>query len=343
MVVMGPEQFEFDLPPEIVTTTTGRVSDMNAPMVAAGGSMKQDVKRQSDRESDSVPESNYQTARHYLGQFVSVAGLRLHYVSKGSGKPVVFIHGNPGSHQDFSATMLGELSGSYRVIAFDRPGHGYSERQNGTSVTVEVQAGLVREALKQLSIERPIIVGHSWGGALALAMASQGQEDLSGLVLLAPAAYPSNTPQWWTLFLHLPVLGKVFLRALTPLVGRTIVRDSLKDAYHPQPIQEDYVQAAEVLWTRPEQVMACASDDRSLDASLKSLSKRYSELRLPVVIVTGDSDLLVKPEENAHRLHQTIPGAELIKLSNAGHQIPQTQPRSVIEAVEITSALAAQR
>src|SRR2546428_678143 len=71
------------------------------------------------------------SARHYLGQFVSVNGQRLHYVSKGLGRPVVFIHGNPGSHQDYSMGLLGRVAQSYRAFAFDRPGHGYSERHNG--------------------------------------------------------------------------------------------------------------------------------------------------------------------------------------------------------------------
>jgi pimeloyl-ACP methyl ester carboxylesterase len=298
---------------------------------------QENVKRQLDQETDSDREATQQATRHYLGQFVSVDGLRLHFVSKGAGRPVVFIHGNPGSHQDFSRTVLGDVSETYRAVAFDRPGHGYSERHNGATVTVEVQARLLRDALEQLSIERPIIVGHSWGGAVALAMALEDQENLAGLVLLAPAAYPGDTTQWWTTLPHLPFLGNLLLKTLTPLLGRTIVRDSLKDAYHPQPVQADYVQAAEALWTRAEQIRACASDDRSLDGSLKVLSERYSEIRLPVVIVTGDSDLLVKPEEHACRLQRSVSGSQLMRLEGVGHQIPQTRPESVIEAIEMVA------
>lgn len=334
------ERSVLEIAPEIETRVAGPLSQACGPLIARGVNVNQEnVKRQFDQGIDADRESTEQPARHYLGQFVSVDGLRLHFVSRGVGKPIVFIHGNPGSHQDFSTAMEGCVSESQRVVSFDRPGHGYSERHNGTSVTVEVQARLLREALKQLSIERPIIVGHSWGGAVALAMALQGQQDLAGLVLLAPAAYPGDSAQWWTVLPHVPWLGNFFLKTLTPLIGRRIVRDSLKDAYHPQPVQEDYLQAAEVLWTRPEQIRACASDDRSLDASLKSLSERYPELGLPVVIVTGDSDLLVKPDEHACRLHRSISGSKLIRLKGAGHQIPQTRPESVIEAIEMVSSL----
>ena len=313
----------------------------SGPMIASHSAMNHENLNREIDEQAAGADPAAENARHYFGQFVSVNGLRLHYVSKGSGQPVVFIHGNPGSHQD-SMTVLGEVSRSYRAFAFDRPGHGYSERSDGISTTVEVQARLLRDALRGLAIEKPLIVGHSWGGALALAMALEHEEELSGLVLLAPAAYPSDA-QWWTTLLHVPVLGDLFLKALTPLIGRRIIKDSLKDAYHPEPVQEDYLQAAELLWTRPDRVKACANDDRSLERSLKSLSGRYAEIRLPVVIVTGDSDLLLKPEDQANRLHQTIRDSKLIRLAQTGHQIPQTHPESVVEAIEIAWALAAHR
>jgi pimeloyl-ACP methyl ester carboxylesterase len=296
---------------------------------------QENVRRQWDQGNAAARQFPEPVIRHYFGQFVCADGLRLHFVSKGAGRPIVFIHGNPGSHQDFSPNLLGELSESYRAVAFDRPGHGYSERPSGAAVTVEVQARILSGALKQLSIERPIIVGHSWGGAVALAMALEGQDDLAGLVLLAPAAYPGDAAPWWTVLPHVPLLGNLFLKTLTPIVGRRIVRSSLKEAYHPQLVQEDYAQAAAALWTRPPQIRACTSDDRSLDGSLTLLSERYPEIRLPVVIVTGDSDLLVRPEEHASRLHQSISGSKLIRLGGVGHQIPQTRPESVIEAIEM--------
>ena len=332
------QQSEAQLAPETETRVAPRILEAGDPLIAKRVNMNQEtVKRQLEQGLDSDQPANQPAARPYFGQFVSVDGLRLHFVSRGAGRPVVFIHGNPGSHQDFSQAVLGDVSESYRTVAFDRPGHGYSDRHEGTKVTVEVQARLLRDALKQLSIERPIVVGHSWGGAVALAMALAGQDDLAGLVLLAPAAYPGDTAQWWTVLPHFPLLGNFFLKTLTPLLGRWIVRGSLRDAYHPQPIQEDYAQAAEALWTKPTQIKACASDDRSLDASLKSLSERYAELGLPVVIVTGDMDLLVRPEEHACRLHQSIPGSKLIRLPGAGHQIPQTRPESVRDAIEMVS------
>ena len=275
------------------------------------------------------------------GQFVSVDGLKLHYVSKGSGRPVVLIHGNPGSHQDYSLAVLGQVAQSFRALAFDRPGHGYSERHDGLKATVEVQARLLRDSLQKLSIEKPLLVGHSWGGALALAAAIEYEDELSGLVLLAPAAYPSDSSEWWSILPFIPLLGNLFVKTLTCLFGPGMVRDGLRKAYHPEPVQEDYLQLAEALWTRPEQVRACAYDEKTLSASLRVLRQHYAEIRLPVVIVTGDSDLVLKPDEHARPLHRTIPGSKLVVLPRTGHQIPQTRPESVIEAIEIAWELTA--
>jgi len=277
------------------------------------------------------------------GHFVSVGGLNLYYVSAGSGRPVVLIHGNPGSHQDYTMALFDKLSRSFRVIAFDRPGHGWSERDDSFATTVETQATLIREALTKLSIRKPILVGHSWGGSLALAAAVAYEDELSGIVLLAPAAYPNVSLEWWSLIPGIPVLGKFFVHTLTPLIGRAVVKVNLKEAYYPQAVQENYAQQSAEMWIRQEQIRAYAYDERTLRSSLKILSSRYSDLQLPVVIVTGSDDLLLEPEKHAYPLHRTIKCSELVVLPETGHQLPQTCPDSVIDAIETAWRLADQR
>jgi len=190
------------------------------------------------------------------------------------------------------------------------------------------------EALKQLGVRRAILVGHSWGGSLALAAAVAYPEELSGIVLLAPAAYPSVRVEWWSRFPRVPVLGQFVVHTLTPLIGRAIVRTSLKEAFHPQPLQEDYAEQSAGMWTTPGRVSACAYDERTLRSSLRALSPRYCDIQLPVVIVTGSADLLLAPQEHAYQLHKTIKGSELVVLPETGHQLPQTRPDSVIDAVK---------
>ena len=273
-------------------------------------------------------------ANHFHRQTVVVDGRSLSYVSAGSGRPVVLIHGNPGSHQDYTLAVVERLSQSYHVVAFDRPGHGYSERHDSVQTTVEIQARIICDALQKLAVEQPVLVGHSWGGSLVLAAAVAYGKNLSGIVLLAPAAYPSVPVEWWSLVPHVPLIGKFVVNTLTPFLGRAIVRKSLRQAYDPQDVQHEYAEQAAEMWLRPERIKASAYDDRTLRASLKVLSPRYGEIEMPVVIVTGSADRLLDPNEHAYPLQKTIRNSKLIVLPATGHQLPQTQPDAVISAID---------
>jgi pimeloyl-ACP methyl ester carboxylesterase len=204
--------------------------------------------------------------------------MTLNYIRAGSGRPVVLIHGNPGSYYDYTLAVFGRLSQSYSVVAFDRPGHGYSERHDSVQTTVEVQALIIRDALQKLSLGKPVLVGHSWGGSLVLAAAVAYGKDLAGIVLLAPAAYPSVSIEWWPLFPHVPLIGNFIVNTLTPLLGRAMVRKSLKRAYDPQEVQKDYVEQSLELWMRPDQIRACAYDERTLSRSLTILIEHYRRI-----------------------------------------------------------------
>ena len=271
---------------------------------------------------------------HYQRQSVVVDGVALNYVSAGSGRPVVLIHGNPGSHEDYTLALFERLIQSYYVIAFDRPGHGYSERHDSVHTTVEVQAGIIHDALKQLAIEKPVLVGHSWGGSLVLATAVAYGKDLSGIVLLAPAAYPSIRVEWWSLLPRVPLLGEFVVNRLTPFLGRAFVRKSLKQAYDPQAVQHEYAEQSAEMWMRPDHIRACAYDERTLAASLKVLSQYYSDIEMPVVIVTGSADRLLDPNEHAYPLQKAIKNSRLVVLPETGHQLPQTRPDAVIAAID---------
>ena len=267
-------------------------------------------------------------------KFVEVDGSRLHFVIKGHGQPIVLIHGNPGSCQDWGR-LYGPVSERYCAFAFDRPGHGHSERPNHRDITVEVQAEMLHSALKELGVERPILVGHSWGAALVLAFALEFPNELSGAVLLAPAAYEgddgvsflSKIPGW-------PIIGDVVNFIFTPLLSAWLVRSDLTKAFAPDSVPGNYMRHALTDWTRPKKVKWYSIDDALFNESIPKLTPRYSEIGVPVAIVTGDSDQIVPPDENAHRLSETLPDAELLILAKAGHQIQFTRPEAVMRAVD---------
>ena len=115
------------------------------------------------------------------GQFVTVAGLRLHYLRRGEGRGplLVLLHGSEGFLQDFDA-IFDALSPRYDVIAFDRPGHGYSDSPSLRDCAPDRQADLIYQALQQLGIKQPLLVGHSWSGALLLSYALNYPDEVAG-------------------------------------------------------------------------------------------------------------------------------------------------------------------
>ena len=267
-------------------------------------------------------------------EFVNVNGANLHFVIRGTGQPIVLIHGNPGSCHDWSR-LYGMLADHYCMFAFDRPGHGHSDRPNpGRSVTVSMQADLLRSALNQLQVKDPILVGHSWGGALALLYALRFQQEISGLVLLAPAAYPSGDGvSFLSKLPALPVVGDVLNFIFTPILSAWLVRTDLAKAFAPDKIPATYLRHTLAEWTRPKKVKWYSVDDALLESSLPATSLRYTNLTIPVEIITGDADLIVSPQENAHRLHESLANSRLTVLERTGHQVPFTRPDAVVEAI----------
>jgi pimeloyl-ACP methyl ester carboxylesterase len=280
---------------------------------------------------------------HSSSQFATVDGTRLHFLIEGTGSPVVLIHGNPGSAKDWTR-LFDPLAVRHKIVAFDRPGHGQSQRPRHGDTTVEVQASLLHDALKQFHIVRPIIVGHSWGGALALVYAITYPKEVAGLVLLAPAAYESQDDDGFLAGLPaVPVIGDAANYVLTPLLAATVVRSNLKKAFSPDPVPPGYERTVLSEWTTPKKVKAYAQDSASLNSTLKKLSPRYSEITVPVSILTGDSDLIVSGKENAERLHAELPKSNLIVLSKTGHELPVNRSQAVVDEIEKVQRLSRNR
>ena len=155
------------------------------------------------------------------------------------------------------------------------------------------------------------------------------------MVLLAPAAYESDDGvSFLTKLPALPVIGDMINFIFTPLLGASVVREDLQKAFSPDKVPKRYLRHVLSEWTRPRKVKWYSVDDALLNTSLPKFTARYAEIRVPVVIVTGDSDQIVPAEENAHRLYRALPQAELVVLEKTGHQIPFTRPGAVVAAIE---------
>lgn len=269
------------------------------------------------------------------GQFITVEGIRLHYVVKGTGQPVVLLHGNPGFLQDYSVIVSNLASANFQAIAFDRPGHGLSQKSPRRLANPEAQATLLHEALIKLGISKPILVGHSLGGTLALNYVLKFPDEVSGVVLLAPAAYPEHDGfSFQNLLVQVPLLSSILIKVFKPYIHKQIKR-GLECAFAPAGVPPQYLELAQSLWANSTSVRATIADDHARQVRLREVSGSYQTIHLPVAIVTGDADRIVNPVTDAYPLHQAIKGSRLAVLPHTGHEIPQSDPSAVVEAIEL--------
>src|SRR5215470_6070325 len=275
-------------------------------------------------------------------RYLEIEKTKLHLVLGGTGRQtVVMLHGNAGDIQDFEYGVAKLLSKSYRVIGFDRPGHGKSERPSSKAASVEYQARMLHETLQNLGVNNAILLGHSWGASLAMCYALKYPAETAGLVLLAPAAFPDTDPNpLLRAVVKTPLIGDLSLMFAKTLMGDDRLRHELERAFYPQPVPEDYLKIATSTWLGRKQLRAYLEDEWSLNNNLRRMSGHYGELRMPVVIVTGDQDQVVAPKENAYRLKEAIPQAQIVELKGAGHEIPLTRPDGVYSALKLISTVA---
>jgi pimeloyl-ACP methyl ester carboxylesterase len=268
------------------------------------------------------------------GSFVGVGKLRIHYLERpGSGVPVVLIHGLPGTAEDFNAVT--PLLAGHRTIAIDRPGFGYS---SGGYVPFERQLEALDELLHTLHIVRPILVGHSYGGTIALGFAERHPSEVRGLVLVDAAAAGLHLSTFVTAqahlvkFLQLPVIRQIANATFAQLLVTMSVNQGDSEAFHPQPVNAAHRRRLlEINMTRGN-LEAFAGEQLAANGVVAQIDKRLAAIAVPAVVIQGAEDQLVKPVYG-HRLAAALHDARL-QLVPGGHMAPYTHPAAVATAVQ---------
>jgi|TARA_R100000501_G_scaffold17610_2_gene33080 pimeloyl-ACP methyl ester carboxylesterase len=269
------------------------------------------------------------------GDFVEVDGIRLHYVDRGSGAPVVLLHGNGVTLQDFEASeVLALAAADHRVLAFDRPGFGYSDRPRSIIWTPRAQARLIAAALAKLGVEKAVVVGHSWGALVALAMALDHPERVSGLVLLSGYYYATGRPDVYPFSVPaIPLVGDLMAHTISPLSGALLGPAMVKASFAPAPISEKFEDFPLSLTFRPFQIRATAADTAMMVPAASGLSRRYSELGVPVITMAGKGDLIAHVDKHAERLAGEVSGSDLRIVPDQGHLFHYAVPEQVVAAI----------
>ena len=275
-----------------------------------------------------------------VGRFVDVGEARLHYIERGLGTPVVLLHGNGTMAIDFDLSGVLDLAAAHhRVVAFDRPGYGHSTRPRGRIWSPRAQAELLVEAFSKLGIERPVVVGHSWGTLVALAMGLDHPARVRSLVLVSGYYFPTLRLDVPLLSPPgIPVLGAFLRHTVSPLLGSALWPAFMRRLFGPGPVPRRFLRFPKWMSLRPSQLRAEAAESALMVPAAAALSRRYGDLRVPVFILAGAEDRYVDARQSM-RVAKAVPNGELRLLSGMGHMLHYFAPRKVIAAIEAASRL----
>ncbi|MCY7338359.1 MAG: alpha/beta hydrolase [Sphingomonas bacterium] len=266
------------------------------------------------------------------GRMVEVDGQQLHVAEEGAGPPLLLIHGLGGQMRNFSRDLVDDLARDYRVIRVDRPGSGYSPRAAGTSADLRTQARLIAGLIDELGLEKPWLVGHSLGGALALTVAVLHPDKVGGLLLIAPVSQP------------VAEVSKVFKRLMVPPRMRGVIAHSIavpmailtsqavmSEVFGPEPVPEDFaVAGGGALGMRPSAFIGASADLAEAGTGMEDVVAGYADLTLPTHILFARGDALLDYRDHGERTAREIPGARLT-LVEGGHMLPFTQARETAQ------------
>lgn len=297
-------------------------------------------------------EARAEAAHPPVGQMIEVDGVPVHVWIKGSGPDLVLIHGASGNLRDFTMHLTERLTDSYRVITFDRPGLGWTGRLpgfggawNARAETPFEQAALLQRAADQLDVQNPIVLGHSFGGAVTLAWALSRPDQTAGLVLVGAVSEPWEgdlgllyqvTSSAWG--------GALVVPMATAFLSESYVQGSIEAIFAPQPAPKGYAQhVAASLTLRRESTRANAQQVNNLLPHVVEMQKQYGKLTMPIELVHGDADTIVPAHVHAQRFAREVPSASLTLLPGVGHMPQHTNPKDVVDAITRVAARAGLR
>lgn len=282
------------------------------------------------------------------GAFANVSGAQIHHVHVPASAhapdlpPVVFIHGASGNLLDLMVPLRPLMEGRATLLFLDRPGLGWSTRGDGRTETPAGQAAAIAALMDRHGIADAVIVGHSFGGAVAAAFALDHPQRTRGLVFIAAATHPwpGADTSWYYELTARPLVGRLFAETLAWPGGALRMAAASACVFAPNRMPDGYSQQAAIpLVLRPSSFRANAIDVAGLYGHVAAAAPRYRDIAVPTVVVSGDSDTVVYEEIHSAGLARDIAGAELVWVRNLGHKPDWVAPDLVVAAIEKAAGL----
>jgi pimeloyl-ACP methyl ester carboxylesterase len=260
-----------------------------------------------------------------VGEFLNIEDVRLHYIIRGDPEapPLVMFHGNATMLEDFIISGLVDATAkNFRVICFDRPGFGHSSRPRTTNWSPQRQAELFCAALTRLGVDQTLVLGHSWGTLVALAMATKNRARVKGLVLISGYYFPTwRFDVWFASIAAIPVIGDILRYTVSPISTLLALPVGAKTVFAPTPVpdvvKKEYPR---LMLARPSQLRAVGEDSAFMLPFVAALTATYSRINCPTAIIAGRDDQIVDSEQ-ASRLQKAMPQAMVSVVPNLGHMV----------------------
>jgi pimeloyl-ACP methyl ester carboxylesterase len=273
-----------------------------------------------------------------IGNFIECEGVRLHYLERGDpvAPSVVLFHGNGSLIQDLIISgLVDRLARRNRVLCFDRPGFGYSQRPRARIWTATSQAALFVKALNQLGVRDPVVLGHSWGALVAVAIGLQDNYPVRALVLASGYYFPTRRWDFWMMSgPAVPVLGDLMRYTVAPVISWAILPALLRNLFAPRSVPGNFKNRFPASLTlRPKQLRAAAEESAFLIPEAARLQSHYSSIRCPVHIFHGTGDQLIEPDQ-ARRLHHVLGRSDLHLVNDAGHMVTYADGGAISQTID---------
>jgi pimeloyl-ACP methyl ester carboxylesterase len=282
-----------------------------------------------------------------IGAFMECGGVRLHYIERGDAAAlcVVLFHGNGTMIQDLILSgLVDRLARHYRVVCFDRPGFGYSQRPRTRIWTAETQAALFAKALDQLGVRSPVVLGHSWGTLVTIELALRGDFAVSGVVLASGYYFPTIRMDFWLMSgPGVPLLGDLLRYTISPIISWAIMPKLMRTLFAPRPVPPEFKNEFPIaLSLRPKQLRAAAEESAFLVPLAARSQPRYQAIGCPVRIVHGKNDWLIEADQS-RRLHEALPRSLLRLVEDAGHMVTYADTLGIMDDVAALALTAPSR
>jgi pimeloyl-ACP methyl ester carboxylesterase len=275
---------------------------------------------------------NFDQDENGENSFISIGNEKIRFIQKGSGKDILFIHGTPGSIEDWTI-MIDKLAKDFRVTAFDRLGHGFSS-SNEYTYHLKDNAELAEQLIKELKLESPMIIGHSYGGSVAAYMAVHSEMKNREYLIIDSPFYEVE-PNITNRLVSAPILGKgiAFISAFT--IGKYEMKKGVLSMFKSPENEKNidfYIEERQNIWSQPKVIYSNAKEIVNLPEDLKAISGKYKNIDVEMTFITAENAKSTF-RKDAENLHSEVENSKLILISNTGHYIQLEQSGKVLKII----------